>query len=154
MRRSPYNMPMQHRGRQRYGSNTLAMWHQKEMGGWHHSGHFTTGKEPAPVLQKAGWASGPPLSLTVKVNTDRNNVPYTSTELLWKHNNYTALQYYKKWQCWSIKFAYKSTKWQSLATTGGCWRTLPRAVRQQLVKFAEHWNGLVRLISWITRAQK
>jgi len=40
------------------------------------------------------------------------------------------------------------------AATGGCWRTLPRAVRQQFVKSAEHWNGLLKPISWIMRAQK
>jgi len=39
-------------------------------------------ERPAPIVQKAGWASEPPLSLTVEVNTDRNNVPYTSIELL------------------------------------------------------------------------
>jgi len=39
-------------------------------------------ERPVPIVQKAGWPSEPPLSLTVEVNKDRNNVPYTSIELL------------------------------------------------------------------------
>jgi hypothetical protein len=35
-----------------------------------HPGHFNPGKDPVPIVQKAGWASGPPLSLTVKINTE------------------------------------------------------------------------------------
>jgi len=39
-------------------------------------------ERPVPIVWKAGKVLGPPLSLTVKVNTDRNNIPYASIELL------------------------------------------------------------------------
>ena len=70
---TPITCLCRHRwGRRRYGFSRLAIWHQRETGGWHRPGHFTPRKDPVPIVQKA---LGLPLSLTMKINTDRNNVP-------------------------------------------------------------------------------
>ena len=47
-------------GEQMY-SSTLPSTSALDMGGWStpHSGRFTSGKDPVPVVQEAGWAPGP-----------------------------------------------------------------------------------------------
>jgi len=57
-------------------SYTLSLTSALDLGGWStpHPGRFTPGKDPVPIVQEAGWASGP-----VWTGADRDSIPGPSS---------------------------------------------------------------------------
>jgi hypothetical protein len=50
-------------------------------GGWSapHHGHFTPGKDPVPIVQEAGWASGPVWMCVKNLASHRDSIPEPSS---------------------------------------------------------------------------
>jgi len=67
--------------------------------------HFTTGKEPVPILLEAGWDPGP-VWTGVKFRPHRDSIPDRSQSLYWlSYPVHNIIIYYNNYHCVTIAYS-------------------------------------------------